>query len=215
MKTVFFCVSFPQRRKKRGTYLVHLLPPLDPRDGNCWWFQQSNFFFNLGHGHCFQNYHNYNDPHKYHRDDYPRQLARRVPDFSPTCWPSPRSSWSSPPSPSPSSWLSKLFRWIRMMTSFKTNHLIWHATHVVIGSGVGEGGYLQTWTITIWRRSRSRCLLHHPLRRHLREDRHEDRHLRDPPARDSHQGQRHRLCQRHHVLQGEAEDCMLTPPQKL
>ena len=70
--------------------------------------------------------------------------------------------------------------------------------------GIWEGGDLPTWTITLWRSSRSRCLLHHPLRRHLREDRHEDRHLWDPTARDSHQGQRHCLCQRHHVLQGEA-----------
>ena len=69
-------------------------------------------------------------------------------------------------------------------------------------------------------------VLHHPVCRHLPEDRHEDRHLRDPATggqlrklveinsmitgssdtadvADPDQGQRDGVCERHHVLQGE------------
>ena len=73
----------------------------------------------------------------------------------------------------------------------------------ILSSGVWASSDLSTRKTSYRRRQRSWCLLHHPLCRHLREDRHEDGHLRDPPAGNPHQGQRHRLCQRHHVLQGE------------
>ena len=70
--------------------------------------------------------------------------------------------------------------------------------------GIRESCHLPSWSSLVRRSPRSRGVLHHPLRGHLREDRHEDFNLRDPTTGDPHQGQRHRLRQRHHVLQGES-----------
>ena len=81
-----------------------------------------------------------------------------------------------------------------------------HALMRQIHLGIRESGNLPSWSSLIRRSPRSRGVLHHPLRGHLREDRHENFNLRDPPTGDPHQGQRHRLRQRDHVLQGERRE---------
>ena len=80
--------------------------------------------------------------------------------------------------------------------------------------GIRESCHLPTWSSPVRRSPRSRGVLHHPLCRHLREDRHEDGHLRDPSTGDPHQGQRHRLRQRHHVLQGDSIQELMELPHK-
>ena len=54
-------------------------------------------------------------------------------------------------------------------------------------SGVREVGDLQAGQAAVWRGPGSRRLLHHPLCGHIREDRHEDRHIRDPAPGGEHQ----------------------------